>query len=351
MEATESGYCEKPDLFLFRDSISSPVVQFEDSEDLKRKGISSPFQIELREGPCGTPSLDCILAAVRQLQQNDIQKTEEIKWLRQRLVYLTKESSRRPHNDTHSWDPQEMGGPCVSQVEATNTYSRDQLSCPNAEDTNRHTPNGQDYTDLSDNIVYPLANAELTGDNSVCYTNMSRPNHGLALMEAQSLSTPDQPLGIANDTDLSQSPRGTGPIPYKSHPIPSELCVTSRLTQPIPINRGVKFNASNHRSSILSSDMDPTISTTHTLKTCIGQVKKTVTIQPGSGDRVNSTKDLEQSEIRQLNHSKHEKLFMAQTQIMEFKKEQFKARKLALKYKHKVPKLLAENLKRENNQG
>ena len=53
---------------------------------------------------------------------------------------------------------------------------------------------------------------------------------------------------------------------------------------------------------------------------------------------------LDQAETRQLNRFKHEELCRAQTQILE-------AWKLALKYKHKVPKLLAQNLKKENNEG
>ena len=132
LEASPSVHCQIPGYSSSREITDSQVLQIEDSKDPKRQCLSPHFCMELRDVPNGTPTLDDVLSAVRQLQENDIRKSEEIQWLRQRLDSLSKDIARRSPWDIHSGDLEEMRTHVVSPlVGDTNMQSRDQLSCSN----------------------------------------------------------------------------------------------------------------------------------------------------------------------------------------------------------------------------
>ena len=368
-----------------------------------------------------------ILTNVRQLQQNDAQKTVEIQWLQRRLDCLIKNISRYPYSNPHSWEPKEIetGIPFCMSPCAKSVYNDDTGMDTLAASTRLSSQGSDQDLQAADTnslkvLTYPIDSSYLTNPSfpspqtevTEAYSEYTS-NDDLKISEIQSLcssyhnqsSAPSKPSTIATNSDSGPAPSETVETCIESCIIPNDLNWTSSPMQLWPIPMDLKSNVNNLEPPIIYLDRDPAITTTPVPNTYVDLINPAVSnqilgkytpiekahhvVSPWiehpiidqntttkhnssmnnkalPGDRVDLSKHtpprnpsvtlqiqkyLEQEEKRQANQLQHEKASMAQIQLSKAKDEQREAWKLALKCKNKVPKLRAEKLKKENDEG
>ena len=273
LNGASEGQWDQPNCSSVRDSNFGPGLLVDDSVGQKCRSPTSSMQTKPSYKSSNTLSSGDILTAVRQLQENDARKTDEIEWLRRRLDSLTKYVSRKQHVDRHSWEPEEIGAHYISPLAkfantgntGINTWSNDTYSsspcCSGSKEADTHSLAGSAYPNFDftstkplntfEDLAYPafptssiipFSHAELSDAEAKCSTTPSMPNHNLALAEIKPPSssyhihpsTLGLPCTITNDPYSSLDATYSVQTSLESDLILTDPSCNSSFTQLLP---------------------------------------------------------------------------------------------------------------------